>query len=69
MNHKDLDPMQQLVNVDWDTPELQELLRKTAHLHIDKRDLVNKRTVLLRQSWQTSAAPRPAIWVDTGVNT
>ncbi|MDD4887220.1 MAG: hypothetical protein PHO64_09935 [Thiomonas sp.] len=66
MSHKDLDPMQQLVDVDWDTPELQELLRKTAHLHLDKRNLVNKRTVRLRQSWQTSAASRPAIWVDTG---
>lgn len=58
--------MQKLVDVDWDTPELQELLRKTAHMHIDKRDLVNKRTVQLRQGWHTSAAPRPAIWVDTG---
>lgn len=66
MSHKDLDPMQQLVDVDWDTPDLQELLRKTAHLHIDKRNLVNKRTIQLRLGWHTSSPARPAIWVDTG---
>ena len=66
MSHKDLDPTQRLVDVDWNKPELQELLRKTAHLHLDNRYPVNKRPVLLRQGWRTSAPAQAAIWVDLG---
>ncbi|CDW95031.1 MULTISPECIES: hypothetical protein [unclassified Thiomonas] len=66
MSHKDLDPTQRLVDVDWNKPELQELLRKTAHLHLDNRYPVNKRPVLLRQGWHTSAPAQAAIWVDLG---
>ncbi|WP_449371408.1 hypothetical protein [Thiomonas sp.] len=66
MSRIDLDPTQRLVDVDWDTPEMQALLRKTAHLHIDQRNVVTKRPVMLRLGWYDRAEARPALWVDRG---
>lgn len=64
MSRIDLDPTQRLVDVDWDTPEMQDLLRKTEHLHLDNRHLANKHPILLRMGWHTSAPAKAAIWVD-----
>jgi len=64
MSRNDLDPTQRLVDVNWDAPEMQDLLRKMEHLHLDKRHLTNKHPILLRLGWHTSAPAHAAVWVD-----
>jgi hypothetical protein len=64
MSRIDLDPTQRLVDVNWDTPEMRDLLRKTEHLHLDNRHLVNKYPIFLRLGWHTSAPANAAVWVD-----
>ncbi|SCC94014.1 conserved hypothetical protein [Thiomonas sp. X19] len=45
-----------LIDVDWNDPRLQELLRKTEGLRIDARATFKPRPARLRLSWREGAA-------------
>ncbi len=48
------DPTSRLVDVDWNDPKLQDLLKKTESLRLDNRGMFKTRRVLLRRSWHSS---------------
>ncbi len=55
MSGKPQDPTNKLVDVDWEDPRLQELLKKTESLRLDNRGTFQPRRILLRRGWHDSA--------------
>lgn len=63
------DPTSRAVDVDWDAPELQELLKKTEGLRLDNRNTFHARWVRLHQGWLLANAnvpwqPALLVWDD-----
>ena len=63
MNSQAKDPTSRLVDVDWNDPKLQELLKKTENLRLDNRGMFKARRVLLRRSWHPSGAASEVLLV------
>nr|WP_288120847.1 hypothetical protein [Thiomonas sp.] len=63
MSHGAKDPTSRLVDVDWNDPKLQELLKKTESLRLDNRGMFKARRVLLRRSWHPSGAASEVLLV------
>lgn len=63
MTQRDRDPTEDLISVNWDTPEMRALLERTRSLHLDKRGGFDPRPVLLRRGWHDGAPTLDAIVV------
>lgn len=63
MNSQAKDPTSRLVDVDWNDPKLQELLKKTENMRLDNRGMFKARRVLLRRSWHPSGAASEVLLV------
>ncbi|MBW4048264.1 MAG: hypothetical protein HIU89_10080 [Proteobacteria bacterium] len=66
-----MDPTSRLVDVDWNDPRLQELLKKTEGLRLDDRGTYKPRRIRVHLGWQPLGAdgagwlPALLVW-DTG---
>lgn len=66
---RDTDPTSRAVDVDWDDPRLQELLKKTEGLRLDNRNTFAARWVRFHLGWHLGAAvvtwqPALLVWDD-----
>ncbi|WP_031404890.1 hypothetical protein [Thiomonas sp. FB-Cd] len=57
-----MDPTSRLVDVDWNDPRLQELLKKTEGLRLDDRGTYKPRRIRVHPGWHPLGANRGA-WV------
>lgn len=69
MTPRSNDPTSHAVDVDWDDPELRELLKKTEGLRLDNRGTFHARRVRVHLGWHLqdgSSAWQPAllVWED-----
>lgn len=58
---KTLDPNNELVEVNWDDPRVQQLLKKSEGLRLDGRGSYRQRPVRLWCSWQSAGTARRAL--------
>lgn len=54
-----VDPMSHAVDVNWDDPKLQDLLKKIEGLRLDNRNTFHARWVRMRQGWLLADAHVP----------